>query len=301
METADQRIPVSSGSAPSASLRQSEIAPMGLRTVLLEAGPDSGEEAVVFLHGHPGSAWDWQPLLERTGQFARAIAFDLPGFGKSEKPKDWDYSIGTYGIYLAAALNMLHIRRAHLVMHDLGGGAGLAWAAAHPADFASAVLIDTGVLIGFGWHPLARAFRVPGLGGLLVAMTNRPGYRAAMRYYNPQPRKLPRWYLDRLWEDYDRGTRRAVMRMYRSAPPTGFERLVPVFRELDRPALVLWGRHDPACPVEQAEYQLRSFPNANVVVLEESGHWPFVDDPDAVASHVIPFLEQQLKGPANGG
>jgi len=269
---------------------------MGLRTPVLEAGPAKDEEAVVFLHGHPGSGRDWAPLLEHTGRFARAVAFDLPGYGEAEKPKDWDYSIGAYGNYLAATLNTLGITQAHLVMHDLGGGAGLAWAAANPDAFASCVLIDTGVLIGFRWHPLARFIRTPGLGELLVLATNRPAYRAVMRYYNPQPRKLPEWFLDRLWADYDRGTRRAVMKMYRSAPPTGFERLEPVFFELDRPALVVWGRHDPACPVEQAELQLRSFPSAQVVVLEDSGHWPFIDDPDGTAEPIISFLQQQLAG-----
>jgi pimeloyl-ACP methyl ester carboxylesterase len=276
------------------NLQRSEIAPMGLRTVLLEAGSPGDDEAVVFLHGHPGSGRDWEPLLEQTGRFARALAFDLPGYGKSDKPKDWDYSIGTYGTYLAATLNVLNVTRVHLVMHDLGGGAGLAWAAAHPEAFASAVIIDTGVLIGFRWHPLARAIRTPGLGEVFAALTNRPSFRAVMRYYNPQPRKLPRWYVERLWEDYDRRTRTAVMRMYRSAPPTGFERLAPVFSQLDVPALVLWGRHDPACPVEQAELQRRSFPSANVVVLEDSGHWPFIDDREGAASHIIPFLERQL-------
>jgi pimeloyl-ACP methyl ester carboxylesterase len=69
-----------------------------------------------------------------------------------------------------------------------------------------------------------------------------------------------------------------------------------VFHSLDRPALVLWGRHDRACPVEQAELQRRSFPRAEVAVLEDSGHWPFIDDPDGAAAHIIPFLERQVTG-----
>jgi pimeloyl-ACP methyl ester carboxylesterase len=72
--------------------------------------------------------------------------------------------------------------------------------------------------------------------------------------------------------------------------------LSAALRPLDRPALVVWGRHDPYIPLEQAERQRETFPGAEIVILEQSGHWPFADDPEAVAVHVVPFLEQQMKG-----
>ena len=46
-----------------AALRKFEIAPMELRTVVCEGGPSDGLEAIVFIHGHPGSSRDWKPLL----------------------------------------------------------------------------------------------------------------------------------------------------------------------------------------------------------------------------------------------
>jgi pimeloyl-ACP methyl ester carboxylesterase len=60
--------------------------------------------------------------------------------------------------------------------------------------------------------------------------------------------------------------------------------------------LVVWGKHDPYIPLEQAGRQRETFPGAEIVILERSGHWPFADDPEAVAVHVVPFLEQQMKG-----
>jgi pimeloyl-ACP methyl ester carboxylesterase len=116
-----------------------------------------------------------------------------------------------------------------------------------------------------------------------------------MRLYNPQPRKLPAWFVDQLYADYDRGTRRAGLRFYRSSPPTGFERLAPSLREMDTPALVLWGAHDVGIPVEQAELQKQSFPSAEVVVLADSGHWPFIDDADSARQAIVPFLRRQLE------
>jgi pimeloyl-ACP methyl ester carboxylesterase len=75
--------------------------------------------------------------------------------------------------------------------------------------------------------------------------------------------------------------------------------LAPLLAPLDRPALVLWGAHDPFVSVEQAANQRESFPRAEVVVLDDSGHWPFLDDPDRAAAAIVPFLRGQLD--ADGG
>jgi pimeloyl-ACP methyl ester carboxylesterase len=65
-------------------------------------------------------------------------------------------------------------------------------------------------------------------------------------------------------------------------------------RVLDRPALVIWGADDAYLPREQAERQRESFPSARVEVLEGHGHWVFHEDPERVASLVVPFLREQV-------
>lgn len=276
-------------------VRSRPLSVLGIRTRVLEAGPLEDEEAVVFLHGQPGSADDWSELLARVAPLGRAIAFDWPAWGEAERPDrdSWDFSAGGGAALIAAILGRLGVKRAHLVMHDLGG-IGLVWGAAHPDRFASAVLMGTGALIGFRWHPLARLMRAPVLGDLMLLVTNRPGFNAFMRFYNPQPRKLPSEIIDRWWAGYELPTRQAMLSFYRATPERAMERLVEPLRELDRPALVLWGRHDRGVPVEQAALQRRSFPSADVVILEESGHWPYLDDPDGAAESIVPFLERQL-------
>jgi len=273
--------------------RERELSALGLRTRVLEAGSDGATEAVVFLHGHPGSAEDWHHLLPQVAPFARGVAIDLPGFGKAEKPAAWDYSAGTYATFLAAAFRELGVERAHLVMHDLGG-IGVVWGVAHPEAFASATLIDTGILLDFRWHPIARMYRAWPIGEVMTALTNRAGFRAVMRLYNPQPRKLPPEVIDRWWADYGLRTRRAALAFYRATPPVVMERLVAPLRSLDVPALVVWGAHDPAVPVEQAERQRESFPSADVAVFEDSGHWPYLDDPNRAMREIVPFIERQM-------
>jgi pimeloyl-ACP methyl ester carboxylesterase len=281
-------------SAP--EIRSGELDLLGMRSPMVEAGPEGASEAVLLLHGNPGSAADWAALVPAIGALGRVVAFDLPGFGNADKPGCLDYSAGTYATFIGAAVEHLGLDRAHLVMHDLGG-TGLLWAAAHPGAVASVTLIATGILLDFRWHWSARMYRAPLLGELAVHATTRRGFRAAFRYYNPQPRPLPESALERMWGDYEPATRRAALRFYRATPPEAMVLLQAPLRALDPPTLVIWGAHDPAVPVEQAERQRETFPSAEVVVLEDSGHWPMLDHSEAVRAAVVPFLRREI-GPA---
>jgi pimeloyl-ACP methyl ester carboxylesterase/2-polyprenyl-6-methoxyphenol hydroxylase-like FAD-dependent oxidoreductase len=279
--------------ASPAGVRRSELVVGAVRTPLREAGPADAREAVVFVHGNPGSGADWEPLLAAVGGHRRAVAWDAPGFGQSAGATGFPQTVADHGAFIGRALEALGIERAHLVLHDFGGPWGLAWAAEHPERFAGAVLLGTGVTPGYRWHALARVWRAPVIGELFMATTTRTGFRTLLRRGNP--RGLPRAFVDRMYDDFDRDTRRAVLRLYRSVPDVSAagEALAAALRGLDRPALVLWGRHDPYLPVALAERQREAFPRAEVRVLDRSGHWPFVDDPDTVAAAITAFLERE--------
>ena len=163
-----------------AALRCGRLRALGLGTRILEAGQRDAEEAIVLIHGGPGSAEDWAELLPRLADLGRAIAFDLPGFGQAEKPADWPgYMASGWASFIAAALSRLSVNRAHLVLSDLGGQAGLNWAVAHREAFASAVLLDTGILLEFRWHLIGRVHRAPLL-GQIATLLGGIGLRGAL-------------------------------------------------------------------------------------------------------------------------
>ena len=68
----------------------------GVSSLVRSSGPGEAREAVLFLHGNPGSSEDWADLLARTGELARAVAPDMPGFGKADRPRDFDYTVDGY-------------------------------------------------------------------------------------------------------------------------------------------------------------------------------------------------------------
>jgi pimeloyl-ACP methyl ester carboxylesterase len=278
------------------SISTLEVSVRGVRSPALTAGPPDGAEAVVFVHGNPGPADDWRDLLTRAGELGRAIAPNMPGYGRADKPKDFSYSVDGYAEYLAALLDQLGITRAHIVTHDFGGPWALAWAARHPGALASATLINTGVAIGYQWHRYARIWRTPILGEVFMATASRPGARLLLGRENP---RLTRDQIDRIYDaSRSWATKRAVLKLYRATPAAALAAPAAALRPLDRPALVIWGTQDAYVPREQAERQRQAFPSAQVELLDGHGHWVMLEDPERVASLVIPFLRRQLPRPA---
>ena len=267
----------------------------GVSVPVLRSGPADAREAVLFLHGNPGSGADWHDLLASTGEFARAVAPDMPGFGHADKPRDFRYDLTGYADFIQGLLSELGIERVHLVVHDLGGPWALEWAGRDPSRVASIVEINTGVLIRYRWHVLARIWQTPVLGEVFQATATRPMFRLLTN--RGQKRKLPRAYLDHLYdENFTRPTRRVILKYYRATRDAAgiAARQAAAVVQHDIPALVLWGARDPYLGIELAEAQREAFPSARIVVFEDSGHWPFVDDPERTAGVIVPFLREQV-------
>jgi pimeloyl-ACP methyl ester carboxylesterase len=282
-------------SAPAgAGVRSGELRVGAVRTRLLEAGPREDAEAIVFVHGNPGSSSDWGALVGACGALGRAVAFDMPGFGHAKAPTGFGYDVSAYAAFLDEALAELQIERVHLVLHDFGGPFGLLWGVQHLDRWASLVLINIGVMPGYKWHSLARRWRTPVLGELMHAWIPRWGWRRSMQ--GSSPRGLPEAFVDKMYDEYDRETRRTVLKLYRATPDPGETamQLAAAMAERKVPALVVWGAADPFIGVEYAERQREFFDVRDVLILRDSGHWPFQDDPQAVESAVVPFLRERL-------
>jgi pimeloyl-ACP methyl ester carboxylesterase len=275
----------------------------GVRSSVREIGPIAARdrehagasEAVVFVHGNPGSSEDWVDLMTRVGTFARAVAPDMPGFGKAERPRSFEYTVDGFARHLGGLIDRLGVDRAHLVLHDFGGPWGLAWAAEHLDRVASLTLIDVGVMPGYRWHKFARVWRTPVVGELTQLVTTRGAFRLALSADNPRP--LPRAFLDRMYDDMDWGMRRAILALYRATDDLGeLSRRVthrPDFRKV--PTLVVWGTGDAYLPVRYAEEQRRYFDVVEVDLFERCGHWPFIDEPDRVGDAITSFLRPRVK------
>jgi pimeloyl-ACP methyl ester carboxylesterase len=276
----------------STGIRTRELVIGGVRSPVWEAGPAENGEAVVFVHGNPGPAEEFVPLLEQVGTFARALAPDMPGFGRADKPEEFDYTVEGYARHLAGVLDTLEVRRVHLVLHDFGGPWGLQWAATHPDQFASVVLINTGALLDYRWHFFARLWRRKFVGEATMATLGYPAFNLTMRLR--AKRRIQEPALRRMWDNSSGETRRAVLKLYRATDAAWYgEEHRRMLRPLRRPALVLWGARDIFLSEALAARQREVFPDAQVDIFRDSGHFPYLDSPEAVAGAVLPFLRAQ--------
>ena len=266
----------------------------GVQSPYRQSGPTDSSEAVVFLHGNPGSAEDWADLLARVARHARAVAPEMPGYGRADRPRAFDYTVEGYARHFDGVLGELGVDRAHVVLHDFGGPWGLLWAAEHPERVGSVTLINTGVLVGYRWHRFARIWQTPVLGELFMAAANKKVLARSLNATNPKP--LPKEFIDTIDSFMDRGHKRAVLKLYRATKEVDAKSraMQAALAPHDHSCQVVWGAADRFLPVKFAAKQRDAFPSAKVSVLEGCGHWPMIDDPDGVAEIVVPFLEEQL-------
>lgn len=263
----------------------------GIPTAVHVGGPTRGRDSVVFVHGNPGPMDDWDPIVEAVSPTMRVIAMDLPAFGRTARPRNFDYSIGGYAAFLGAALRELEVDdRVHLVAHDLGGAWAVAWARQHPSRVASFTLIATPLLPSFRWHAWARIWQTPIVGELLQVLAMRSTIGAVMRRGNPRP--LPSAFVDRVTGYADLAQKLRILPLYRSVrdPHAAFGPLADALRSFAVPGCVVWGSDDPYADPGNAAPTAALFSSSELHVIERAGHWPFVDEPARVATIVASFL-----------
>ena len=139
--------------------------------------PDAGAAPVLYVHGVPPTPTTGCP----SSSAPAGVAPDLPGFGRSAKPADFDYSIAGYDRCLEAFLDHAGIDRFSLVVHDWGA-VGLAPAQRLPERVERLVVIDAvPFLPGYGWHRVARLWRTPVVGELAMGFTTRFAFKRSLR------------------------------------------------------------------------------------------------------------------------
>jgi pimeloyl-ACP methyl ester carboxylesterase len=233
-----------------------------------------------YLHGLPTSSFDWIEPLEIGG----GIAVDLPGFGRSGKRGDLDYSLAGHVAFLERLLDQLGLDRVRLCVHDWGAAVGLSWAMAHPESVERLVVINGVPLLGgFKWRGPARLVRAPLVGPVAVGAATKPILRRLSRRASAGDAPMPAPFLANVSQGFDLGTERALLKLLRSASPDSLARAGADLGAIDAPALVLWGAQDPWIPARFGAGYAATLGDATLEVVEDAGHWPWIDKPDLCA------------------
>lgn len=265
----------------------------GVRT-FFQRTPGSGVPTV-FVHGNPTNGDDWLPFMRELE--GPAIAPDLPGWGRSERPDyaSFDGTMNGLAGHLERFLEVMEVGEYNLVTHDWGS-VGLIAAQRHTERVQRLVALNCVPLTGeYRWHWIARRFwRRRGLGEAFNLGARTPVGRSALRLVSRQatarPGPIPEELVERAVRHWDAGTGRAILRLYRSADPAELAAAGARRAELACRALVLWAGADPYIPARFGGELAGALPDATLVELPDAGHWPWVERPDVVPT-VARFLE----------
>jgi haloalkane dehalogenase len=257
-----------------------------------EALPEgwSGEGPVaLLLHGYPTSSYLWRNVLPEVAAAGyRAIAPDLPGFGDSppDLPGTWERHVE----HVAQLHRALGLDRVALVVHDWGGLIGLRWACDNPDSVAALVISDTGFFPDGRWHGIARTLRTEGEGETFLEHMNRELLALGLKQVCPS---MPEDAIEEFWKAYgDEDRRRAHLDLYRSGDFSKLEPYSGKLGALGVPTLLLWGAKDEFAPIGGAHRFRKQIPDAQLVVLEDAGHYLMEDHPVRVAREIRSFLER---------
>jgi haloalkane dehalogenase len=244
----------------------------GLRMHYLDEGEG---DPVLLLHGEPTWSFLYRKMIPPLAEAARCVAPDYFGFGRSDKPTDpeW-YSYDRHVESITRFAQELDLRKITLVVQDWGGPVGFRFAVENPGRIARLVVMNTGIgarAPNEEWLRFQAFVRRVGtdiIAGQLIRITLvQPTTDEVIAGYDaPFPVPESRVGIVQFPElvataaDHPSGPAMLETR----------ERL----RELDRPALVLFGDSDPIFPRRAAELMAELLPRAELdPPVEGAGHF----------------------------
>jgi haloalkane dehalogenase len=229
----------------------------------------------------------WEDVAGRLASSCHCLAPDLPGFGRSEVPREYTRSLDGLARFVEALRVAANLRPPiDFVAHDFGGPFAFAWAVRNPSAVRRMVAINTLFSSDYRWHFWARVWRTPIVGEISMALMNRLIFAGELRRGAGRP--LGREHIERTWALMTGRMKAEVLRLYRATDPQGFVGWEDQLRALiaERSAMVIWGDRDPYIPSRYAE----RFGATKVVHLPEVGHWPPVEAPEETARLILGFL-----------
>lgn len=239
---------------------------------------------LVLLHGIGGNTILWRAQLEDLSDDFTVTAWDAPGYGGSDDPADTNWEMGDYARRLAGFLNQLGIERAHVMGQSWGGVLAQEFYRQYPERVRSLILSDTSA--GGGAQPAAE--RGAALQARLTALaTLTPAEMARQR----APVLLT--------ADAPASLVAEVEAVLASIHPVGYRMAAIALANTDTravlptvsiPTLVIAAEHDRVVPPERARELHAAIPGSQLIVIEQAGHLPCVEQPDAYNAAVRAFL-----------
>jgi len=269
----------------------------GVRLRYWEGG--GGDRSVILIHGVGSYIERWRYTFSVLEERLHVYALDLPGRGLSEKPERFSYHVSNLARFVKRFSEEVGLTRTSLVGSSLGGAVAAHYARQFPEAVERLVLSSSA-----GWgRSVTSALRVVGLPGVGEWMGGRQSQEGARRLLHTIVHD-PSAITDELVELHYRmsslpGAWKGFLRILRAngnllgQHPSVYRPLRRELRSFEKPVLILWGERDRIIPPRHAWIAESVLPNAELRILEGSGHFLMLERPEEYASLVSDFLESR--------
>jgi pimeloyl-ACP methyl ester carboxylesterase len=282
--------------------------------VRVTSGPTDAATTAVYVHGLGGSATNWTDLAGQLAGYVPGLALDLPGFGRSEPPSDFNYSIPAHADAVARFIRGLGVGPVHLFGNSMGGAISMYVAADHPDLVRTLTLVSPAVpdlrpfTSRMSDSRLAIAY-LPLIGASVRArISAEPLDTRVMRLLRlcfaeidrvPQSRRdeAARELVERerlVWTNP--ALARSTLGLFRSWLVPRSKSMWTLAPRIKAPTLVVWGAADKLVTVRKAPRTARLIPRGRLLVLPRTGHVAQMERPGTVARAVLGMWEQVEAG-----
>jgi pimeloyl-ACP methyl ester carboxylesterase len=287
-----------SGREAAVATQEKSIEVGALKWFYREAEPlnPTDKSPVLLLHGLPAQSYGWRHILPALAeQGLRSIAPDWIGFGFSAKPdkRDFAYTPDAYIQALQALLQTLGIDRFSLVLQGFIGSVGLQYALRYPEQIERLAILNAPLTPEAKLPWKIKQLGLPLVGEMLTqdpllvdrTLEGGGGYRVEDADLDVYRRPF--------LKSSDAG--RALFAAVRNLQlPQAMAELQAGFANWQQPTLVVWGIKDPWLPLSMAEAFVKAIDTAQLVQLEEVGHYPQEDWHEKVSAALSPFLRRAI-------
>ena len=248
----------------------------------LESG--NSDECLVLIHGLGASAERWNRVIPIFEKYFHVIVPDLIGFGYSDKPLV-DYTPDFFSEFLKKFLDALNIPNPYLIGSSLGGQITAEFASKYPANVKKLILVSPAGMMKES---------TPALDAYIMAALypNEQSAKNAFEMMEASGREVD----EEIIHGFIKRMQLPNAKMAFMSTILGLknsEIITEKLKIVNTPTLIIWGSNDPVIPIIHADAFVSSIKDCRFYRMDNAGHTPYVQYPEAFVNVVLDFLNKK--------
>jgi pimeloyl-ACP methyl ester carboxylesterase len=242
---------------------------------------------IVLVHSMGGSIYSWRYQIGSLSQTHRVIAFDLLGFGKSDKPLDVSFGLDAQEERMIELLNKLEIKKCHFVGCSLGGALSLWISSRYPERVEKIVAIAPAAMPNLVPFVAIRHHLINPLASRLIS---RSIVRVALGNGFAYKKNITPEVIDNYYAPFSEPN--GMTCFLRTVDTIKDPRIFEQLKSVVAPVLILWGKKDRVVTRSIINKIIHELPSAKSLFHGTGGHHLMEDEPQWTNEKILDFLDE---------